>query len=447
MVKADSLGWKIAGKAEYALPELDLNPEEERLLVALLDAFEEEQEPDEGALRALLKKMCARHSLLLGKESAERVLRAATESAGYGPFGEMLADDELEEIAVTGVNEPVRVFHRSRGWLETNCTITSRDYCVNAANRMARSLGRRLTLQSPRLNAVLPNGSRLHATIKPLALNGVELTIRKFREKPFTVPELVENRTLSADAAAFLWLALYGETSLVVAGSTGSGKTTTLNALFSFVPLNDRVVITEETPEINVPHKHKVCLVANEELGIGLKDLVKDSLRMRPDRVIIGEIRDAPEAAALFDSLLSGQARGSYATMHASTGDEALARLKTLGGREDEVNAIDLVLVQRRFLSYDKATRTQSEKRRVTEISEVKCGKARPLYAYVPETDSLERTANYSSNAVFAELSKNYGFDRRGFQAEHAKRAVLLSKNNWKDNAGFTQAVNDYLYG
>jgi len=442
----DALGWRASGRADYEVPALELNEAEQTLLSALVDAYDEAKEDAAAELKRLLKKHCAERNILLGRESAERVLRAALANAvGFGPFDALLADDDLEEIAFTGVGQPIRVYHRTRGWLETNCAVTAKDFAVNTANKMARPLGRRLTAQNPRLNAVLPNGSRLHASIAPLTTNGAELTLRKFKEKPFTVPDLAANGTLPLDAAAFLWLALYGDTSLVIAGSTGSGKTTTLNALFSFIPLNERIIITEETPEISIPHKHCVRLVANAELGITLKELVKDTLRMRPDRVIIGEVRDEGETAALFDSLLAGQARGSYATFHAASGGEALARFEALGARPADLKALDLLLVQQRVLVYDAKTRRQRESRRVTELDLVQDGEAVPLFAYDAAKGALAKTRRYGGNALFERLEANYGMNASALQKEAEKRCSHLQKLGGAPN--FAEAVNAYLFG
>ena len=128
----------------------------------------------------------------------------------------------------------------------------------------------------------------------------------------------------SSNSLAFFWMLLQSSSSILVCGNTGSGKTTTLNALFSFVPLNERVVVVEETPELNIFQEHCVKIIANKELGITLSNLVEDTLRMRPDRVIVGEVRNAEEAQALGECLLAGQARGTYATLHATDGVQAL---------------------------------------------------------------------------------------------------------------------------
>jgi hypothetical protein len=143
-----------------------------------------------------------------------------------------------------------------------------------------------------------------------------------------------------------------------------------LNALFSFIPADERIIITEETPEISLPHRHQLRLVANRDMGITLKDLVYDTLRMRPDRMVVGEVRNKEEAEALFDVLLAGQARGSYATFHAQSAEDALSRLQSFGVRKDDLSSIDCILVQRRMLMYDAEGRRNREVRKVVEIAE-----------------------------------------------------------------------------
>ncbi|VVB67462.1 Type II/IV secretion system protein [Candidatus Norongarragalina meridionalis] len=452
----EGVGWKIGdGKSGYRVEPVPMSKDEERLLLLLtrefLDRAKEatkkySKESLDEELRRLLKDVCDFENVLLNKKSADKIVSIAERNiGGFGVFDFLLSDDELEEITVLGVGQPIHVFHREKGWLETNCSVTSEEFATNVVNKMARSLGRRVTYQSPRLNAVLPDGSRLHASVAPVTLNGIEMTIRKFRQKPFTARDLIDNGTLSAEAAAFLWLALYGDVSVLVAGTTGSGKTTTLNALFSFIPLTDRVIITEETPEINIPHKHQVKIIANEELGIQMKDLVKDTLRMRPDRVIVGEVRDSSEAGALFDSLLAGQARGTYATFHAGNGDEALLRLQALGARKEDLDAIDLVIVQRRISVYDSKTKKQSEVRRVTEICEVSGGKAVPLF--VRGTKGLEKTKAFASCALMDKISANYGMERKALCGEVAKRERFLRQLPASDFADFTERAQRYMFG
>jgi flagellar protein FlaI len=460
-VSRGSLGWRIEDEASAGyrvagacVPSV-FGGEREELLERLTKDFVERAEgaADENSarkeLKRILREFCEDEELLLEKKAADEMVEAACRNiCGFGVFDYLLRDDELEEISVVGIGRPIFVFHRKRGWLKTNCVITNAQFAVDAVNKMARPLGRRVTYQNPRLSATLPNGSRLHAVIEPVATSGIEITIRKFRASPFTMLDVINSQTISSEAAAFLWLCAYADVSMLIAGNTGSGKTTFLNALFSFVPLEDRVVVTEETPEIVVPQAHAARIVANEELGIPLRDLVKDTLRMRPDRVIIGEVRSRDEVEALFDSLLAGQARGSYATFHANDAKEALTRLQALGANRDDLNSIDLIVVLRRFTMYDSFNKKQREVRRVTEIREVAGGKTASLFEYDAETDALKPTNFLASSETLKKISVNYGESPHALLKEMAKREdfldSLLEKN--LDFAAFSRRAHDYLF-
>jgi Flp pilus assembly CpaF family ATPase len=239
---------------------------------------------------------------------------------------------------------------------------------------------------------------------------------------------------------------MQADVSMLVCGNTSSGKTSTLNALFSFVPLNERIVITEETPEMRLPHQHVVRLAASSEAGIGLKHLIADTLRMRPDRVIVGEARTAEEACALFDTLQSGQARGAYGTFHAQGADEALQRLRTLGVCNADLRSLDVLAVQRRMMRYDAGARSSTEVRRATEICEVHDGTAHALFSYDPAGDALAGCAENSR--IARRLCEGFGMSEREFEAELRGRAGFL-KHVAATNAGadaVLDAVQRYAY-
>lgn len=426
------LGWKIDGeKRGYGLGLPRLTQEEESLIGEITASFREsskkgefiEKKSVEKEIAHILKSHCAEKGLMMEVDQFEYLSKIAVMQVwGFGPLDVLLADDSLEEIALVGLNKPIYVYRRSEGWLETDCQFTSQESFINLVNKMARPIGRRLAYQTPRLNAVLPDGSRLHASMPPISQ--LELTIRKFRQNPISVPELISFGTFSPESLAFLWLAMQTDMSIVVVGNTASGKTSTLNALFSFVLLNERVLITEETPEINIPHKHKVLLLANPELGIEMADLAADSLRMRPDRVVVGEARTPREAKALLDAITSGQAKGSYATFHADSGKEAIARLLSLGIPQTDVPSIDLIIVQKRIGGSKKG----GEKRRVLEISEVRSeGKepvAQTIFAYDYKSGSLIRTQNQS--LVEERIMQVLGLTEKEFKKQIETRAKLL---------------------
>ncbi len=437
-------GWALRKeKTPYFIIPVEFNDFEQKILDSLLEKSSENPSLE---FKSCLREVCEEKSLVLEKTAGEKIsLYARQNVEGLGFLENLLSDDELEEISVIGVGKPIFVYHREKGWLETNASFESEEHAINAINKMARPLGRRITSQNPRLNAVLPDGSRLHASIAPVALSGIEITIRKFKRNPFNASELAGNGTISSDALAFLWLVLYGDISLCVCGNTGSGKTTTLNALFSFIPLNERIVVTEETPELHFLQQHLVKIVSNEELGIGMRDLVKDTLRMRPDRVVVGEVRSADEARALFDSLLAGQAKGSYFTFHAKSACEALIRLKALGAGEDELGSLDLIVVQKRFSMFDKRSRATRDVRKVTEIAEVREGRASSLFSF--SGGRLYAPKNLKKSPLVERVRQNYGFSAREFWAEFEKRKRFLEKGKFEDFRDFTLQAQRLSFG
>ncbi|MFA6489940.1 MAG: type II/IV secretion system ATPase subunit [Candidatus Micrarchaeia archaeon] len=372
-----SLGWGLGRwVAEYKLNLPRLSPEEEALALGVAERFRNETQKrelkgdDEAA--ALCKKLlydaCEEEGLEIDSEQEAYLSRAVfLQTFGSGFLGELLADEKLEEIALIGLQRPVFVYVRGSGWKRTNVYIDSQDYFVSLCNRLGRGLGRRLTAQQPRINAVLDDGSRMHASMPPVS--SCELTIRKFSREPLSPFDLLQSGTYDAKMLAFLSLSLQADLSVVFAGNTASGKTTTLNAALSFIPDSERLLLIEETPEISVPHSHQLRLMPFEEAGIGMVELVRDSLRMRPDRVVVGEVRRPDEAHAFVESALSGQAKGCYATFHAQSSRDALLRLRMMGCLEADLEGLDLVVIQRRVSTYDRKQRKVGEARKVTEIS------------------------------------------------------------------------------
>jgi Flp pilus assembly CpaF family ATPase len=370
------LGWRILKHGEYKIDLPILSEEEEALILKLEERFKDEtrqqtvktREESEELIKHILLSYAEENRIYLDNDQISYLSKVgALHIYGFGFLEPLLLDNNIEEISVIGINKPVYVYIREKGWRSVNAEFTDEHAIADTVNKMAQQIGRRITLQNPRIDAMLPDGSRLHASLPPIS-NG-EISIRKFRERPFSPGELVENKTISKEAMAFLSLVMQGDNSVVIAGNTASGKTTMLNALFSFVPGNERIIIVEETPEINIPHKHQLRLVANKDMGISLKDLVYDTLRMRPDRMIVGEVRNKDETHALFDVLLAGQARGAYATFHAQSAQEAFQRFKNFGVEENDLRSIDYIVIQKRMLIYDPKKRCCSETRRVVEIA------------------------------------------------------------------------------
>ncbi len=445
------LGWLIKKeKADYVLGLPKLSEDEQKVVFGVEELFKEASKYEEidskEKAEEKIKKLIKLHLTDLRIKADEEQINYLTETAtahifGFGFLDKLLTDDDIEEIAVIGLDKPVYVYIRNKGWQRTNGYFTDIELIIDIINKMSRKLGRRITYQSPRLNAILPDGSRLHASIPPIS--NIELTIRKSKENPFTILDLINYKTINEEALSLLWLLMQSDLSILISGNTASGKTTTLNSLFSFVPLNERILITEETPEINIPHKHKVNMVANFELGITISSLVSDNLRMRPDRVIVGEVRNEEEVQALIDTILSGQARGSYATFHAQSSKETLRRLHSLGVLDIDLQSIDLIIVQRRMMKYDVKTRETKEIRRIIQISEV--DKQNPmktidLFEYDYEKDELKKA--YKNSMLIESVRKSLGLTKKELDDELKDRTEFLKKIK-KEKLNFTQSVNE----
>ncbi|MEK6957455.1 MAG: ATPase, T2SS/T4P/T4SS family [archaeon] len=272
------------------------------------------------------------------------------EMIGYGIIDDLIHDDKLEEIMVIAPNRPVYIFHRKYGMMITNIEFYNDNEIQDLVNRIARQIGRRVDISSPLLDARLPDGSRVNATIPPASVQGSTLTIRKFREDPYTIIDLIKNKTIEAETAAFLWACTDGlgtkPANILISGGTGSGKTTTLNVLATFIPETERIISIEDTAELNLPLKHWIRMEARppglEGTGeVTLDILTKNSLRMRPDRIIVGEIRH-DEAFSLFtafntghDGCLTGEAKIALTSGIREIGQFTEEQLQKNGSRKE----------------------------------------------------------------------------------------------------------------
>jgi len=417
----------------YEIEEFpELSMEEAMLLREIIERFQSDSELDKSAIPKAMDVFLEENRIELDERQKEYFLGIMYSLVnGFGPVSLLLEDEALEEIALigTGKNKPLRVFHRLFGWCKCNVYFSDTKSVVNTVNRMLLKTDRRLSLSNPRVNGVLPDGSRLNATIPPVSFAHPSVTIRKFNSKKFTCTELTKNSTVSTEAMAFLSLALETDCSLLIAGNTGSGKTTTLNALFSFVPENERIVLIEETPELQIPHSHSVKLNVAERQGITMTDLIVDSLRMRPDRIVVGEIRSRKETEAFIDTLLAGQGKGSYATFHAGSVNEAIKRLVLLGVKEIDLCSIDLVVVQRRWDSIARDG-SRRELRRVIEIAEISersgLPKVNSLFKFNYSKGKLERKGK--SEKVKLKVKRAFSFSEKAFAGELAKRKKEIEK-------------------
>ncbi|MGC9114154.1 MAG: type II/IV secretion system ATPase subunit [Candidatus Micrarchaeia archaeon] len=293
------------------------------------------------------------------------------EMFGLGEIELLLADADLEEVVINNSREPVMVYHKKFGWLKTNVFVSSEEQIQNYASMVGRKAGRQITNLNPLMDATLLSGSRVNATLYPISTKGNGITIRKFRADPWTVVNFIDPavNTLSAEVAALIWMAQQYELNVLVGGGTASGKTSFLNAMLAFTPPNQRLVSIEDTRELVLPdflHWTPLCTRMPNPEGKGevtMLDLMVNSLRMRPDRIVLGEIRRQREAEVLFEAMHTGHA--VYSTLHA---DEALQVKNRLVGPpislpEEMIGALHLVVVQYR--------QRRTGVRRTYEVAEV----------------------------------------------------------------------------
>ena len=315
-----------------------------------------------GDLHERIRALVDREAALLDAGArAELAARVAERSFGLGPLEPLLGDPSVDEVMVNG---PGAVWVERGGRIEpTDVAFATDDDVRHAIERILAPLGRRVDEAEPLCDARLPDGSRVNVVIPPLALDGPVLTIRRFRRHGLSDEDLVELGTWSPPLRDFLARAVRARLTVLVSGGTGSGKTTTLNALSSFVPAGERIVTIEDTAELRLRQPHVVRLEARppsvEGRGeVTIRRLVRNALRMRPDRIVVGEVR-GPEALDMLSAMSTGH-DGSLCTVHAGSPAEALRRLETLALmaglglphaaiREQVADAVDLVVHQARL--------------------------------------------------------------------------------------------------
>ncbi|MBC2933477.1 CpaF family protein [Nocardioides sp. zg-1228] len=329
---------------------------EQQVRIALARAIDDNDRPMSSADRTRISQ-----------EIADDIL-------GYGPIEPLLRDSSLSEVMVNAYDSIY--VERGGKLVKVDTSFSDEAHLRRTIDKIVSKIGRRVDETSPMVDARLPDGSRVNAIIPPLALDGSKLTIRKFSEDPFTVEDLIRFGSLSRPSASLLEACVRGRLNILVSGGTGAGKTTTLNVLSSFIPEDERIVTIEDAAELRLGQDHVLRLESRppniEGKGaVLIRDLVKNSLRMRPDRIVVGEIRDAA-ALDMLQAMNTGH-DGSISTLHANTPRDALARLETMvlmagmdlpvrAIREQVSSAVDLIIQQ---------TRLKDGTRRITAITEI----------------------------------------------------------------------------
>jgi len=368
---------------------------------------------------------------------------------GLGKIEMLLADGELEEIVINTADEPIWVYHKKHGWLKTNITVKTESEILNYASSIGRKVGRQITTLNPLLDAHIPTGDRVNATLFPISTKGNTITIRKFRRKPWTITDLIENKTVSKEVVALLWLAIQYELNIIISGGTASGKTSFLNVLMSFIQPNHRVISIEQTREIQLPSfLHWVPLTTREpnpegKGEVSMLELLVNSLRMRPDRIIVGEIRRSQEAEVLFEAMHTGHS--VYATLHADTAEQTYRRMinPPINIPESMLEALHLIAVC--FRDRRKGIR------RVFQIAEIIPGeegkglKTNILFRFRPAKDEIIKQAD--SYRIMGELRLHTGLSVKEIQSDIEEKKKVLDwmvnkKVNTVDSVG--RIVSEY---
>jgi archaeal flagellar protein FlaI len=351
---------------------------------------------------------------------------------GLGDLEIILGDDLIEEVCINSSNNPIIIYHRKYGWLKTNIVVPAEDDIFDYASQIGRRVGKDITNLNPLMDARLITGDRVMASVYPISSQGNTITIRKFARDPWTIVDFMgpQYRTISPEIVAFMWMCVQYELSVLVAGGTASGKTSMLNSLCAFIPPGQRVISIEDTREIQLPSHltlNWIQLTTRNPNpdglgGVNMLDLIISSLRMRPDRIIVGEIRSRDEAEVLFEAMHTGHS--VYSTMHADTCQHVRRRLiePPIAIPEAELEALHLILTQYRDRLHGI--------RKTFEIAEILPGTAerklelKYLFRWRVKNDSFESIDK--SSRVYNDLNLYTGMTVKEIDQDLKEKQMIL---------------------
>ncbi|RLJ03533.1 MAG: CpaF family protein [Candidatus Aenigmatarchaeota archaeon] len=374
---------------------------------------------------------------------------------GLGKIELLLKDDDLEEIVINSSREPVWVYHKEFGWLKTNITLRDEEEIYNFASQIGRRVGRQITNLNPLMDAHLISGDRVNATLFPISTQGNTLTIRKFARNPWTIIHFIDPKvnTLSKEVAALLWLAIQYELNIIIAGGTASGKTSLLNALTPFMPPNHRIISIEDTRELQLPDfLHWVPMTTREpnpegKGEVSMLELMVNSLRMRPDRIIVGEIRRQRQAEVLFEAMHTGHS--VYSTLHANTADEVKRRMinPPISLPPSMLEALHLTCIQfrHRRLGVRRTFQLAEVIPQITRSGEGMTVDMNVLYRWSPREDRLIQSRD--SVRIMDEIQMHTGMSEKEiFEDLREKQRILqwMLENNIKTVNTVGKVIADY---
>jgi flagellar protein FlaI len=432
---------ELGGSKVYYIEEIKLSSEEQEILKKSFDIINSEIEPPKEDVDAKThiaeeaKRLAEKYGYLkkLSPESWQKVLYyLERDLISFGPIHAIMKDPMIEDLSLNGLGIPVYVWHRKYESMPTNLTFIDENALDNLVVKLTHLAKKHISTAFPILDGMLPGKDRLSATFqREVSPKGGSFTIRRFREEPFSAVDLVDLGTLDESIAAYFWLLIENRMTIAVIGGTGAGKTSTLNALASLTKPSMKIVTVEEIPELNLPHENWVQLVSRESYGLGamksgevsLFDLVKTSLRYRPDYIVVGEIR-GEEAFVLFQALATGH--GGLSTLHAENLDYAVKRLTSppMNVAKVYVPLINVAaIVQRVQLPIAKSGVTFG--RRLKTIAEiVDYEKYNTVSTWDPINDSFK--VDLSHSVHLEKIALTFGITMKDVLDEVEKRAALL---------------------
>jgi flagellar protein FlaI len=454
---------EFGGGKVYFIEEAEIVENEQEIISLLNDIISRELEPPKTGVNPKVqleeeaKRLAKKYGLQkrIKAESWPKILYYLRRNLiGFGDIDTIMSDSMIEDLSVNGVGLPVFVWHRKWESLPTNLVFTDEVSLDNLIIKMTHMASKHISTAFPLLDAMLPGKDRLAATFKrEVSPKGGSFSIRRFREEPFSIVDLIMFGTLNEEIAAYLWLLIENRMTFAVIGGTGAGKTSALNALASLVKPQMKIVTVEEIPELNLPNENWVQLVSRESYGLGalkagevtLFDLVKTSLRYRPDYIVVGEIR-GEEAFVLFQALATGH--GGLTTLHADSIDYAVKRLTSppMNVAQAYIPLINVaVLLERVQLPTSEANQV-SFGRRAVSIAEVNnYENYHTISSWVPGKDAFK--IDLTNSSLLQKIAERNGVTYQDILTEITKRANFIRSLHLRGirrNAEFAKLITNY---
>ncbi|ABM80942.1 type II/IV secretion system ATPase subunit [Hyperthermus butylicus] len=456
---------KRTGEIIYWIDEIPLSPEEKKIYDNIMDILYWELKPptreDVDVFAYFAKearKVVEVFQIRLGRTpgiSWGKILYYVLRDAvGFGPIDPLMKDPNIEDISCNGVGRRVYVWHRRYEYIPTNLIFHSSEELDNLVVKLAHMAGKHVSVAFPIVDAILPGGHRLAATYKKeVTTGGSTFTIRKFREDPITIVDMIRFRTISAELAAYYWLLMEHKMPGMVLGVTGSGKTTTLNALLTLLKPSVKVVTIEDTPELKLPLENWVQLIPRMSYGLGMEkigeislyDLVRVSLRYRPDIIVVGEVR-GEEAYVLFQAIATGH--GGMTTLHAESIDAAVKRLTSppMNIPEGYIPLMNFTLLIRRVEIIDPQTGRPKITRRITYTWEI-ADYGKYIVSHKWDARRDKHIVKLKDSVLMKRIMELHGWDKEYLLQEFNRRATVLkwmAAKNMRSYVEVARIIREY---